>query len=102
MDNPRCVATYMYVGNASDSGSSSTLLLVVNGLDVCRYSYSVMGHVITAIVTFPEIDRVHHPSASPGTSQVCRVSSQSLGGGLLRAPQIVGHAHFVDHTRIIC
>ncbi len=61
-----CAATYMYVvkvtqdgdSGSVSGGSSSTSPVTVNGLDVCRHSYSVMGHVITAIVTFPDI-RVH-------------------------------------------
>ncbi len=54
VDNTQCADTY--VVNATQDGdsgsvsggSSSTSPVVVNGLDVCRYSYSVMGHVITA------------------------------------------------------
>ncbi len=61
VDNTRCAATYV-VNATQDSvtvrGQSSLSPVVVNVLDVCRHSYSVMGHVITAIVTFPEI-RVH-------------------------------------------
>ena len=53
VDNTRCVATY--VVNATQDGdsgsvsggSSPTSLVVVNGLDVCRYSYSFVGYVIT-------------------------------------------------------
>ncbi len=64
MDNTQCAATYVVkVTQDGDSGSvsggsSSTSPVTVNGLDVCRHSYSVMGHIITAIVTFPDI-RVH-------------------------------------------
>ncbi len=54
VDNTQCVATY--VVNATQDGdsesvsggSSSTSPVTVNGLDVCRYSYSIMGHVVTA------------------------------------------------------
>ncbi len=54
VDNTQCAATY--VVNATQDGdresvsggSSSTSPVTVNGLDVCRYSYSIMGHVITA------------------------------------------------------
>ncbi len=54
VDNTQCVATY--VVNATQDGdsgsvsvgSSTTSLLVVNALDVCRYSYSVVGHITTA------------------------------------------------------
>ncbi len=53
MDNTQCTATY--VVNATQDGdsgsvsggSSSTSPVVVNGLDVCRYSYSFVGLVIT-------------------------------------------------------
>ncbi len=53
VENTQCVATY--VVNATQDGdsgsvsggSSSTSLVVVNGLDVCRYSYSFVGYVMT-------------------------------------------------------
>ncbi len=53
VDNTRCAATY--VVNATQDGdsesvsggSSSTSLVVVNGLDVCRYNYSFVGYVMT-------------------------------------------------------
>ncbi len=45
-----------YVVNATQDGnsgsvsggSSSTTLVTVNGLDLCRYNYSFVGYVITA------------------------------------------------------
>ena len=53
VDNTQCAATY--VVNATqdgDSGSvsggeSTTSLVAVNGLDMCRYSYTFVGFVIT-------------------------------------------------------
>ncbi len=53
VDNTQCAATY--VVNATQDGDSGSVsggesfssLVVVNGLDVCRYSYSVVGFVIT-------------------------------------------------------
>ncbi len=53
VDNTQCAATYVVnatQGGDSGSvsgGSSSTSPVVVNGLDVCRYSYSFVGYVIT-------------------------------------------------------
>ncbi len=54
VDNTRCAATY--VVNATQDGdsgsvsggSSSTTLVTVNGLDLCRYDHSFVGYVITA------------------------------------------------------
>ncbi len=54
VDNTQCTATY--VVNATQDGdsgsvsggSSSISPVTVNGLDVCRYSYSFVGYVITA------------------------------------------------------
>ncbi len=53
VDSTECVATY--VVNATQDGdsgsvsvgSSSTSPVTVDGLDVCRYSYSFVGYVIT-------------------------------------------------------
>ncbi len=53
VDNTQCAATY--VVNATQDGdsgpvsggSSSTSPVIVNDLDVCRYSYSFVGFVIT-------------------------------------------------------
>ena len=54
VDNTQCAATYV-VNATQDGGSgsmsgglSSTSPVTVNGLDVCRYSYSFVGYVITA------------------------------------------------------
>ncbi len=53
VDNTECVA--IYVINATQDGdsgsvsggSSTTSPVVINALDVCRYSYSFVGYVIT-------------------------------------------------------
>ena len=45
----QCVAMYVVntTGNYSNGGSSRTSSVTVDGLDLCRYSYSFMGYVIT-------------------------------------------------------
>ena len=54
MNNTQCAATYVVNATQDDNsgsvsgGSSSTTLVIVNGLDLCCYNYSFVGYVITA------------------------------------------------------